>query len=164
MDDARTVELLNRLMAVLYRSFPMYLRYASPWRSDSSEPVWNTVEHILIDQDALVARAAELVQELGGQVQTGEFPMEFTGMHDLALDFLLQRLIHYQRRDLERLQQLGQQAASSDIDRRARELIQEALGSARAHLEILEELARSRTRAGDGAATPPSAQPASHVH
>jgi hypothetical protein len=164
MNDVRTVELLNRLIAILYRSLPMYLRYASPWRSDSSEPVWNTVEHILIDQDALVARAAELVQELGAQVQTGEFPMEFTGMHDLALDFLLQRLIHYQRRDLERLQQLAQQAVSNDIDRRARDLVQEALGSARAHLEILEELARSGHPPGDGAPSRPSAQPASHAH
>ena len=82
----------------------------------------------------------------------------------LALDFLLQRLIHYQRRDLERLQQLAQQAASSEIDRRARELVQEALGSARAHLEILEELARSGHPPGDGAPSLPSAQPASHAH
>ncbi len=165
MSQARTIEILNQLIALLYRSLPMYLRYASPWRSDRTEPVWRTVEYMLIDQEALVSRAAALVQELDGRVDTGEFPMEFTGMHDLALEFLLQRLIHYQRRDVERLAQLAQQAASGGIDRRARDLVQEALGSARAHLEALEALARGDgPPATDGASSMHAAQAASHSH
>lgn len=163
MSQARTVEILNQLIALLYRSLPMYLRYASPWRSDRTEPVWRTVEYMLIDQDALVARAAALVQELDGQVDTGEFPMEYTGMHDLALDFLLQRLIHYQRRDVERLARLTEQAASGGIDRRARDLVQEALGSARAHLEALEALARGENPpATDGSSSLAVPESASH--
>ena len=164
MSQARTIEILNRLIALLYRSLPMYLRYASPWRTDQSEPLWRTVEHILIDQDALVARAAALVQELDGQVYTGEFPMEFTGLHDLAIEFLLQRLVHYQRRDVERLAQLAQQAAAGEVDRRARELVQEALGSARAHLEALEAVARRDGSSAGGDAVSPQASAASHAH
>lgn len=163
MSQVRTIEILNRLIALLYRSLPMYLRYASPWRTDRSEPAWRTIEHILLDQDALVARAAALVQELNGQVDTGEFPMEFTGMHDLALDFLVQRLMQYQRRDVERLAQLAQQAASAQVDRRARDLVQEALGSARAHLEALEAVARGEgAPCSDGAAGAPAAAAAVH--
>lgn len=165
MNQARTIEILNQLIALSYRSLPMYLRYASPWRSDRTEPVWRTVEYMLIDQEALVARAAALVQELDGRIDTGEFPMEFTGMHDLALDFLLRRLIHYQRRDVERLAQLAQQAASGEVDRRARDLVQEALGSARAHLEALEALARGDSPpASDGDSSVHTPEVASHAH
>lgn len=128
---------LNRLLTILERSLPMYLSYAMPWTHKSNEKAVIALGHIVAEQKQLAARVAELVLEVG-PMDLGEYPVEFYDTHDLSLDYLLTRLVVYQKRDVAALERCVEALQS---DRRAAALAEEALGAARGHLETLEELA-----------------------
>jgi hypothetical protein len=127
---------LNRLLTVLERSLPMYLSYATPWTHTGDEKALAALAHIVADQKLLAERVAQLVLELG-PIDIGEFPIAFLDMHDLSLDFLLGRLVEYQKKDVAALQQWVEDLQS---DRRAAAAAEEALGAARGQLETLQEL------------------------
>jgi hypothetical protein len=138
MLDRQTVAALNRLFITIYRSLPMYLTYAAPWSHRGDERIEETLRHIVADHKALCARIAQFLQEQQAPLNTGDYPMGFTDLHDLSLDYLVSRLVRCQRQDIAAItgcvQDLKAQAA-------ARTLAEEALGAARAHLESLEQLA-----------------------
>ena len=72
----------------------------------------------------------------GGTPASGEFPMEFTGMHDLSVDHILRSVLDRQQFEVELIDQLSQQLT---WDATAKALAQEALGAAKAHIQSLEE-------------------------
>ena len=133
----RTIELLNDLMAIEYRSFPMYLIDACPWTHQGDEKASETLENIVADQKAMVQRIVEFILDAGGRVETGEYPMEFTDTHFLSLDFLLKELLRYQRQDVAAIERVVRELSDN---RAARELAEETLGAQRAHLEAIESL------------------------
>jgi hypothetical protein len=133
----RTIELLNELLQVEYRSFPMYLIDASPWTHHGDEKASETLEHIVADQKVMIQRIGEFNMDAGGRVDTGEYPMEFTDTHFLSLDFLIKELLRYQRQDVAAIERIVRQLGDP---RAARELAEETLGMERAHLEGIEAL------------------------
>jgi hypothetical protein len=140
MARASSTDVLNRLFQVVYRSLPMYLADAWPWSDDRSERnrrETETLRNIIHDQREMARRLAELLQDRRGALDMGDFPMEFTDTQFLALDFLIPELIHYQRQDV---QSIDECVAQLSHDPQARSLAEEALGAERAHLEALEEL------------------------
>ena len=140
MNLKRTIRALNDLLAIEYRSLPMYLTDATPWTHPGDEKATQTLEHIVVDQRETCRRVAEMILARGGgSIDVGEFPMEFTDTHFLSLDFLLKELLTYQKVIVGRIERL---VAELTDDRPARELAQDALGSERQHLEALEELVR----------------------
>jgi hypothetical protein len=132
-----TIEQLNRLLEIEYRSFPMYLGDASPWLGDGDEPAAEALANIVADQRAMSQRIAGMVLDLGGRIAPGEYPMQFTDTHFLSLDYLLKELHYYQRQDIADIERL---VASLAGHRAAHELAEEALGAERAHLEAIEAL------------------------
>ena len=147
MEPVDTNDVLNRLSVIHNRSLPMYLSYASPswrWGDDTAR---QTLQHIVADQKEYVDRIGSMIMDNDGVVRSGEFPMTFTGLHDLSFDFLLGKLIEHQKRDIAAIE-----ACVLDLNRNpmAKALAEESLGAAKAHLQSLEELAAGRT-AGAGA-------------
>lgn len=139
MVSVNSVDVLNRLIVAHHRSLPMYLGYASPtWRL-GDERARELLRQIAEDHQRTVDRLGELVMELGGAVQFGGFPMTYASYHDLGFDFLRGRLIEYQQHVVKLLEQSIQQLAGVPL---AQALAQEALGAAKAHRELLEELGR----------------------
>lgn len=139
MPQDPSIDVLNRLLTLLHRSLPMYLNEASPWTRPGGEPAEEVLRHIVADQQRDCGRLADVILERHGRLETGEFPMEFTDLHFLSYDFLVKELIEYQRQDIEAIERC---VAWLGGDAQARQLAQEILGSARAHLESLEELDR----------------------
>jgi hypothetical protein len=137
IDKTRKLDLLNRLLAIEYRSFPTYLTDASPWTQQGDEKATEALANIVADQKATAQRIGEFVLDAGGRVETGEYPMEFTDTHFLSLDFLLKELVRYQRGDVAAIRRIVSQLGD---DRAARELAEETLGMERAHLEAMETL------------------------
>jgi hypothetical protein len=137
IDKTRKFDLLNRLLAIGYRSFPMYLTDAAPWTHEGDEKATEVLENIVADQKGMVQRIGEFILDSGWRVETGEYPMEFTDTHFLSLDFLLKELVRYQRGDVAAIERIVSQLGD---DRVARELAEETLGMERAHLEALEAL------------------------
>ena len=136
-DTTRTIDSLNRLLAIVYRSFPTYLADASPWTHEGDERAAETLKNIVFDQQASALRIVELILQLGGRFEPGEYPMEYTDTHFLSLDFLLKELLRYQRRDVAAIERI---VAELEGHREARELAEETLGAERAHLEAIEAL------------------------
>lgn len=135
-----SVALLNRLLAIHYRSFSMYLVDAGPWRAETplDEEAERVFHAMVFDQKGTCRRIAELVLQRHGAVHLGSYPMEFTDKNFLALDYLVGEILASQRRDLAAMQAVLFALPASDTA--ARELTQEAIGAAKAHIETLEGL------------------------
>lgn len=133
-------DVLNRVFAILNRSFAMYLSDADPWTSeaDIEAKASNALSNIVADQRESCRRIAEMLYERREEVEQGEYPMDFTDCHFLSLDFLLTKLIDEERGMIAHIERLVPLFGN---DRAARELVEETLGSERAHLEALESLA-----------------------
>ena len=139
MSQAETLSVMNRLLAILYRSLPLYLHDAQPWQSKHDDRAAAVLALIVEEQRRLASRVAEFVLDHGGQPDPGDYPLEFSdaNWHFVGLDYLLHPLIEHQRIDVERIARC---VAELHDDRPARVLAEEALGAAKAHLESLEEL------------------------
>lgn len=141
---AATCDLINQLITLHARSLPVYLSDASPWITEQHAHAKDVLDIIAADQLFMVDRLFNLMLKRDGTVAMGGFPMEFTGWHDLSLDFLLMELVRRQERDAESIHRISQQLAH---DPEARELAEEAWGAAKAHCEALRELQESGFRA-----------------
>jgi hypothetical protein len=131
------IEVLNRLLAIHYRSLPMYLRDARPWKQSQDDRADELLSQIIAEHERMVQHISETVLELGGDIEPGEFPMLFTDMHDLSYDYLLRQLVEQQRQMVVKIQECVNAAPGEP-------LAQEALGLAKGHLEELQELAASK--------------------
>ncbi len=136
MNNGQTLDLLNRLLAIHQRSFPTYLCSAPPFTGEPDEKASETLAQIVEDQTGMAKRIISLLLSSGGHPESGDFPMEFTDMHDLTIDFIVRRAVGYQVQDVASI------AACVDALRlapTAHALAEEALGMAKGHLESLEE-------------------------
>jgi hypothetical protein len=143
MSSLDTIDTLNRVLEILERSFPQYLRWARPYIPAGRQNVMQTIETIVAGQDALAERISRQVFESGGLPDHGDFPIEFTDTHDLGIDFLVGEAIDCVKQNVAEL------AACVDALRlapAAQSLAAEALGLTKGHLEQLEKL---RIRPGD---------------
>ena len=101
MDRPEVIDALNRLLQILNRSLPMYLRHAKPWARPNHEKAREALADLAADQQEYVKRISGAVERLGGGVEPGQFPIRFASIHDLAMDFLVRTTIDYQTRSLE---------------------------------------------------------------
>jgi len=132
-----TIAALNRLLAIVGRSFPQYLQYSRPYIPPGCENVVETIASIAADQNVLADRISQMLVDAEAPIRSGEFPMEFTDMHDLGIDFLVNMGIAYQEQDIGAIGQLVEQLPGAPA---AKALAEEALGMAKGHLESLREL------------------------
>lgn len=132
-----TVDTLNRLLAIHYRSLPMYLIWATPYRRAGDEAAWQVANQVAQDQRQFSAQIVELIESRRERVDYGDFPITFTGSHDLALKFLVRRLIEWQKDTVVAIRECCDALADDPI---AQGLADECLGAAKGHLESLEEL------------------------
>ncbi len=135
-----TVRILNRLLALHARSLPSYLASAWPYTNHGDQRAAETLQHIVDDHQLMVDRIARVIEDLGGTVNTGAYPMEFTDLHDLSMDFLLQQVLEKQKQDILQIEAL---LAQLNDNPRGRAMAQEALGAAKGHLQSLDELLSS---------------------
>ena len=142
MMSPETITLLNRLLGVIGKSFVQYLRYSRPYIPPGRDSVMETFESIVTDQDALVDRISQMLVDAQAPVRAGEFPMEYTDVHDLGIDFLVNAAVEYQRQDIGAIESLVEQLRSAPA---AKALAEEALGMAKGHLESLRELLPAAT-------------------
>jgi len=141
MSSFETIDALNRLLAILCRSFPQYLSFSRPYIPPSRERVVEMLEEVVTGQNRLADRISLQIVESGSLPDTGEFPMEFTDLHDLGIDFLIREAVQYQKQDVATLTQI---ADSLHLAPAAKSLAEESLGMAKGHLELLEELLSSQ--------------------
>lgn len=154
---------LNRLLTILSRALPVYLKNTTPWIKPGQEDSLALLRRIADDQEQMAGRVFDFTNEHYGPPEVGEFPIDYFDTHDLSLEFLLKKLVRGQHNDVRALESV---VKDLENDRQAMLLAEEALGAARGHAETLEELSAGRV--------PPSltiaahdddhAAPASHGH
>lgn len=126
------VATLNRLLQIHYRSLPMYLSSARPWVPHGHEKAAAALDLIVADQTRMVENISNELLNVGGDIDLGEFPMTYTDLHDLSVDYVLGELVEAQRRDVAAIEECVAELGGDP-------LAQEALGAAKGHLESLEE-------------------------
>jgi hypothetical protein len=149
LNETVAYDVLNRLLVILYRSLAMYLRGARPWTHRGDEAACGVLDDVAADQARTVEILTDLLLDRRAPIDLGEFPLEFTSVHDLSLDYLVARLIDDQRYTIDAIEQC---AAATRAGSAERAVAEEALGAARAHLQSLEELAAASSDAVQSAA------------
>lgn len=142
MNSLDTVEILNTLLGVLNRSLAVYLSKAAPWTPVGRERSLGILSEIAQNKLDMVDRIGALIMELGGVVSYGEFPMNFTALHDLSLDYLHDALVDRQAREVKVIEGL---ASKLRFNPQAQALALEALGESKAHLDMLREMSSAAT-------------------
>ncbi len=137
MSSPETIETLNRVLAIVRRSFPQYLRYARPYVTAGDGRALEVIDEIVTGQDVIAERIGQQITAAGARPDSGQFAMEFTDTHDLAIDYLIQEAIGYQRQDIAALAVCVEELNLAPV---AHTLAAEALGMAKGQLELLEEL------------------------
>lgn len=141
MSRTQEIEVLNRVLSILDSSLPIYLNQTSPWlhpsKKNRDERAREVLADMVADQRNLIERITQIIQLTGEQILTGKFPMDYTNTNDVSLEYLLRTLVHYQKQDVVAIEACFNDLPSGCT---SRSLIQETLGSARAHLDALEEL------------------------
>lgn len=138
---ADAIHWLNRLLAIHCKSFPQYLQWSRPHVPTGRGDELEAIRSIAADQDALADRISRMIVDADALPRTGEFPMEFTDMHDLDIDYLIRAAVGYQEQDARTVQGLVERLETAPA---ARAIAEEALGMAKGHLDTLRELARPR--------------------
>jgi hypothetical protein len=137
MSPAEPIAVLNRLLHVLCRSLPMYLAEARPWSRPEHQAAQQALDLLVADRHDDAQRVAETIVERDGHPDPGLFPIEFSALNDLSLDFLLQKAIEGQHDDIAAIRRCAAELAD---DPPLRDLAAEILGNACGHAEILQEL------------------------
>ncbi|HEX4412696.1 MAG TPA: hypothetical protein VH107_03645 [Lacipirellulaceae bacterium] len=137
MSSADTIDALNRVIEILERSFPQYMRWARPYIPPARANIMQTIETIVVGQNALTARIAEQIFESGGLADHGDFPIEFADTHDLDIDYLIDESLDCLKQDISELEGCVDNLRLSPA---AQTLASEALGLTKGHLELLEKL------------------------
>jgi hypothetical protein len=138
MNRSRKIEILNRLLRILNGSLPGYLESARPWSRRNGPEIEDALAALSADQKRYAQRIAQIVQTHGGRLDPGRFPGEFTSIHDLAIEYLLGRIIEHQGRDVEAIRQCAGELADEPA---LQALAEEALANQRNHLEALKAIA-----------------------
>ena len=114
----------------------MYLASAPPHLGENDRKLWEVVRNIIDDQRLMIDKIADHVESEGGTPNMGEFPAEFTGFHDLSLDYILQTLLDRQQQEIQVIEAISDSLEDGST---AKALAQEALGAAKAHAQSIEE-------------------------
>ena len=137
MTSPETIDVLNRLYATHNRSLPIYLSLATPYAPVNSEKASAALRHVVEDQKLMVDRLGEMILDLGGDLEPGEYPMVYTSLHDLEIDYIIGQVILQLKRYIVIFADCADQL---NLVPMAKALAEEALGAAKGHLDSLEEV------------------------
>jgi len=136
--DAASQGLLQAVLRRESLSLLQYIRDAFPWTAVGEEEAWARLRQVVGEDGQAVA---ELGRFLAGRriplPYIGQFPVDFTSINFVALDWIVQRLAEAQRQEVAALEADVARAA----DPEARAALGRLLDVKRRHLPVLEGLA-----------------------
>ena len=144
MNATETNSTLNRLRIIHTRSFAAYVYYAAPWIRKGFHGAADVLEVMGSEVERIADHLGEMILANSGEIIAGEFPIEFTGLHDLSVDYLLGVIIDHQEKDIAAIQECVNQLDANPL---GQALAEEALGAAKGHLDSLQELVTTQSDA-----------------
>lgn len=128
---------LNRLVVDLGRSLLQYVGESWPWVPGDAARAEEALQRLVQRQRESVARLTELLIRRNGSIDFGTFPTEYTDLHYVALDYLLEQLIESEQGLVAEVEH----ARAGCDDAEASPLLDEILADERGILEELRQLA-----------------------
>ena len=141
MADSQHTAELNQLLGALARSLVQYVGECWPWTRVEAEDERRTIDEIVERQQRQIAALADLIMGRGTIAEFGTFPTEFTDLHYVALDYLLDQLIADERSLVAAIESAA--GACSD-DAEAADLLKQLLAEEQENAATLEKLATLR--------------------
>lgn len=135
MLPANQFNVLQRVAALHHRSLPVYLTYAPPWVPPNHEDRRQVIDEIAADHHELVERIVRILEAEGRPFSLGDFPMAYTDLNDLSLDFILTELVRYEERLQATLLTYREDLPADGIPGG---IVDDAVRMASAHREILK--------------------------
>lgn len=144
MADLKSSDVLNRVLARVYRSLLQYAVDCWPWSraTDTAAidtPEQKSIEQMTLRQQEFVARLVDSIMRRGDVVDFGSFP-DNSELHYVSLDYLLGKLIADEQ-DLVVLLKSALSALHHDPEAVA--LVSELLATETQNVTRLQELHRS---------------------
>ena len=137
MTDSRSVSLLSEILTGLLRSLPQYVAECWPWTHRGDADAYAVVKGIIDQEQRRAEEVAQAIVERGGLLIYPPFP-DWTRLNFVALDYLLDHLVHFQETAVARFEAIRDQFAEGTEQRALAESVVE---DAKKHLGQLQELA-----------------------
>lgn len=144
MIDPHTQTLLQDILRRESRSVLTYVAEAYPWTSSTGTKTLTALQNLIAaEREAVACLGRFLVRQRIPLPFLPSYPSHFTTINFLALDFILPRLIEYERQSITELE--SDLAALKCAAARAE--VEKLLALKRKHLPQLEELACEQPQA-----------------
>lgn len=141
MTQSDTNAQLNELLILIGRSLLQYLGESWPWVGDDAVPLGQSIQKQGQDQQAEISRIVDLLDRRYHPIEFGAFPTEYTSLHYVSIDYLLDQLVAEQAALVE---EVGRIASNVSGDEEAVALVQDLQQAESRRLEELETLVRQR--------------------
>jgi len=132
-----TTDVLNQLLHLLLRGLPAYVVEVNPWMQPGRHPLRKALANLADDRRQFANRTNQAILDRGAYPDPGPFPLEYTGLNDVSIEYLTNELIDSLHVDIEILQEIAAQLAAIP---ELHALAEEILGNTIAHAEILEKV------------------------
>ncbi len=130
------IDVLNRVLRILLRSLPAYLESTQAWSHRDPRQIRPRLAAIARNQQLLAGCVVEAIRKRHGRVDSGQFPLAFTSLHDVGPELLIEKTIAEFEDDLPLLEQCVTFLQSHPV---LLPLAEEALGNVRGHLDSLNQ-------------------------
>ena len=128
-------DVLNQLLHLLCRGLPEYVVEVNPRMRQGRQSLYKALTNLVDDHRLFAQRTAQAILDRGGYPDPGRFPLEYTGLNDVSIEYLAHELINSLHVDTEILEELSTQLATIP---ELHALTEEILGNTTGHAEILE--------------------------
>ena len=142
MADRIDNERINSLLVNVSRSFLQYVAQCWPWTGSAGESTRQVIHRLADDQSIHVGLLYDLLIRRAWPVDAGVYPTEYTDLHYVALEFLLDELVANERSVVAAVERLAAEAPDDD---ESAPLLQQMLTGERRILDTLLELRTSAT-------------------
>lgn len=85
--------LLNQILIDMGRSLLQYVGEAWPWITEDEKELQQQLQVLIQRQSEAAGRIAQLLSQRDWPIDFGVYPVEYTDLHYVALDFLLGQLV-----------------------------------------------------------------------
>ncbi len=138
MNDPQTVARLHEIIRRESLSVLLYVGQAFPWTTARNNSALTELKRIIDEEQAAInALGTFLVRKHASLPWIGSFPSSYTTSNFLSLDYVLKRLIEFERPSIQHLEK----DVSALADAEAKAKVQALLDVKRQHLRELELLA-----------------------
>ena len=143
MTDLIANHRVNDLLIDMGRSLLQYVGESWPWTGADAAGEKEVIDRLVAEQRQSVGRLAELLSRRGQVVNYGTYPTNYTSLHFVALDYLLDQLLAEQQELVVATDRIAD-IAFAQVDPEATELLAEIRDEAARHLRELEQLVKAR--------------------